>query len=225
MAGCHSLETSRVHTAISGPDGRYELPVPPGAGHLLVLGPTPDYVPVETSTGVLEGGKPGAGASMPTRSSPWKRVRRGARKPSTSGCAAASRCAAVSSVPTTSPPARSSWSQRSFRVSGYKLGYNPDVLRCTAGQFELPGCDPDRPNIVYLLDPEHRLGATVRLTRESATAPATVRLRPCGSARAQLVDADGKPLAKYRPWFSYLLAEGEPPRIYMGDFDYALEAD
>ena len=46
-----AIEPSRLNTAISGPDGRFELPVPPEPSHLLVLGPTPDYVAVESSYG------------------------------------------------------------------------------------------------------------------------------------------------------------------------------
>src|SRR5262249_51895642 len=46
-------------TAISGPDGRFQLSVLPGPGHLLVLGPTLDYLPVETSWVELEYGHPG----------------------------------------------------------------------------------------------------------------------------------------------------------------------
>jgi hypothetical protein len=112
-----------------------------------------------------------------------------------------------------------------YRVTDYGVGVNPDVLRCANGEFELRGCDPDQPNTAYLLDEANRLGATVELTKQNASEPAIVHLRPCGSARARFVGADGKPLAKLFPWFSYVLASGAPSgRNYFGEFDYPLEA-
>jgi hypothetical protein len=224
--GAFAIEACRVNTAISLPDGRFELPVPTDPGHLLVLGPTPDYLPVETSQGVLEGGKPGKarvyadavvaleGGQEGNEQTVDVRLRRGLtlrgrvlgldKKP-------------VASFILVSP---------SYRVSGYKLGVNPDLLRCANGEFELPGCDPNQPNTAYLLDPANRLAATVQLTKQNASEPAIVHLRPCGSARARLVGADGKPVANYLPWFVYLLASGVPPRspdFYEGD--HALEAN
>jgi hypothetical protein len=220
------IEASCVNTAISQRDGRFELPVPTDPGHLLVLGPTPDYVPVETSAGVLEGGKPGkarvyadavvalAGGHEGDEQAVDVRLRRGL---TLRGRVLGLDKRPVASFILVSP---------SYRVSGYKLGCNPDVLGCANGKFELPGCDPDQPNTAYLLDPANRLGATVKLTKQNTSEPAIVHLRPCGSARARLVGADGKPLANYRPWFVYLLASGVPPRspdFYEGD--HALEAD
>ncbi len=43
----------------AGSDGVFQIAVPPGPGHLLVFGPTHDYVHVETSAGELEHGHPG----------------------------------------------------------------------------------------------------------------------------------------------------------------------
>ena len=53
---------------------------------------------------------------------------------------------------------------------------------------------------VYFLEPERKLGAVVNLSAHSAAGgPVTVRLEPCGSARAWLVDPDGKPVARPVP--------------------------
>ena len=49
----------------AGPDGSFSLAVPPGPGHLLVLGPTPDYVHVETTDGDLDEGVPGRSRCYP----------------------------------------------------------------------------------------------------------------------------------------------------------------
>ena len=65
------------------------------------------------------------------------------------------------------------------------------------GRFEIRGLAPDAEVPVYFLEPERKLGAVVNLSAKSAAGgPVTVRLEPCGSARAWLVDPDGKPVAK-----------------------------
>jgi protocatechuate 3,4-dioxygenase beta subunit len=63
------------------------------------------------------------------------------------------------------------------------------------GRFEIRGLAPDDEVPVYFLEPEPKLGAIVKLSARSG-GPVTVRLEPCGSARAWLVDPDGKPIAK-----------------------------
>ncbi len=63
------------------------------------------------------------------------------------------------------------------------------------GRFELHGLDPDAEVPVHFLDPQHKLGATARFSGKSAAGePITVRLEPCGTATARLVNPDGKPL-------------------------------
>jgi hypothetical protein len=66
--------------------------------------------------------------------------------------------------------------------------------RVRDGHFALHGLEPDAQVVAYLLDPERKLGATVQFSgRSGANGPITVRLRPCGAARARLVGPDGKP--------------------------------
>jgi len=219
-----AIEPARLNTAVSGPDGRFELPVPPEPAHVLILGPTRDYVPVETSVTEIAGGKPGgkrlyADAVVALGPGPEGsertldvRLRRGVTlRGKVQG-------------PDDKPAESCVLFSNSYRVNGYGAYCPIDLLQCADGRFELPGCDPDRTHTAHLLDLGRRLGATVELTKKNATEPATVRLLPCGSARAQLVDTDGKPLAKYRPEFNYLLTEGATRDFYLGNNDYALEA-
>ena len=68
------------------------------------------------------------------------------------------------------------------------------------GRFEVHGLDPDTEVPVYFLDPKRKLGGVVNLSGKSAAGgPVTVRLEPCGAARARLVDPDGKPVAGRLP--------------------------
>ena len=80
--------------------------------------------------------------------------------------------------------------------SGYYHGTAP------SGRFELHGLDPDTDFPVYFFQPKRKLGAVVQLSGKSAAGgPMTVRLQPCGTAVARLVDAGNKPLAGYRDEF------------------------
>ena len=66
------------------------------------------------------------------------------------------------------------------------------------GRFELHGLDTDTEVPVYFLDPNRKLGATAHFSGKSTSGgPVTVRLEPCGTARARLVGPDGKPLGNF----------------------------
>jgi hypothetical protein len=71
------------------------------------------------------------------------------------------------------------------------------------GHFELHGLDPNTEVPVYFLQPNRKLGATVPISgKSSADGPITVRLEPCGAARARLVAPGTKPVPKYHDQFS-----------------------
>ena len=65
-ASIHFFQTSgngrleKLPDVASKEDGTFQAALPPGEGHALVLGPTLDYIPKETSGGMLSGsGRPG----------------------------------------------------------------------------------------------------------------------------------------------------------------------
>ena len=61
------------------------------------------------------------------------------------------------------------------------------------------GSTPIRDVPVYFLEPKRKLGATVHLSGKSAAGgQMTVRLQPCGTAQARLVDPNGQPVAGYQ---------------------------
>ena len=63
------------------------------------------------------------------------------------------------------------------------------------GHFEVHGLDPETDVPVHFLQPDRKLGATVRVSgKMAAQGPVTVRLEPCGLAMARLVGPDGKPV-------------------------------
>jgi RNA polymerase sigma factor (sigma-70 family) len=80
------------------------------------------------------------------------------------------------------------------------------------GTFAIPALDPKATYPLHFLDARRNLGAVVELPGKKAGGePVTVRLSPCGSARARFVDAKGKPLADYRPLVWLLLPPGPHP--------------
>ncbi len=80
------------------------------------------------------------------------------------------------------------------------------------GRFELAGFDPDRAEPVYWLDADHSWGATVELSGKQAGEELTVRLQPCGRAKARFVGPDGKPAAikQIYIYFQILMTPGGP---------------
>jgi hypothetical protein len=178
----------------AGPDGSFSLAVPPGPGHLLVLGPTPDFVHVETTDGDLDEGAPGYHRSYPDALVALD-LKPGAGphevKPTLRrGVTIRGRVVG----PDGKPVARATLVCRSYQPTAYY--YRQDFLPVRDGAFELPGCDPDKPSTVYVIDTEHNTGATAELSAgEAARGPVTVRLAPCGSVSFRVVDPSGKPFA------------------------------
>ncbi len=201
----HSDEED-FETAISGPDGRFEFGVLPGPGHLLVLGPTLDYLPVETSWGQLEYGRPGGLRYYPDGLVALE-TKPGAEAQDVTlelrrGVTLQGRVVGPDGKPVDRFLGH-------YRPTGFNWWQRRNLLEGRDGRFELPGCDPEKPFTAWLVDPDNELGATVELSaKQAAIQPATVRLERCGSAVAQFVGKDGKRLVNYTPFFSMVITPG-----------------
>jgi hypothetical protein len=70
------------------------------------------------------------------------------------------------------------------------------------GHFEVHGLAPHGEIPVHFLEPKHKLGATAYVIGKLETRKLiTVRLGPCGTAKARLLDSEGKPLPGFNePW-------------------------
>jgi hypothetical protein len=80
------------------------------------------------------------------------------------------------------------------------------------GTFAIPALDPKATYPLHFLDAKRNLGAVVELPgKQAGGEEVTVRLSPCGTARARFLDARGKPLADYRPLLRLLLPPGPHP--------------
>src|SRR5262249_38779768 len=86
--------------------------------------------------------------------------------------------------------------------------------------------DPEKPAPAYFLDAEHEWGAAVELSGKQAGEELTVRLQPCGQARARFVGPDGKPVAKLNVWpYFHLLMTPGAVRGFSADRGEQLAAD
>jgi protocatechuate 3,4-dioxygenase beta subunit len=77
------------------------------------------------------------------------------------------------------------------------------------GKFELPLGDVEAKYRLYFLDAKNQWGAVAEVSGKDKTP--VVRMAACGSARARVVDAQGKPRVGYRPLLWLLLPPGPHP--------------
>ena len=77
-------------------------------------------------------------------------------------------------------------------------------IKVRDGRIEIPGCDPEKPSTFYFFDSEHLLGATVKLSAESApNGPVLIQLQKCGAATVRHKDSQGKPIVGNLPGHPY----------------------
>ena len=198
----------------SGPDGAFQLAARPGPGHLFVTGPTDDYTLQAISRGMVYEGQPGGRAHYahaivacdPKPGGAGLEVNAVLRR----GLTVKGRVVGPDGQPVQDTQM---WSRILLKPTPtiWRLwgGYYHDTAR--DGRFELNGLDPDAETSVYFFEPRREFGATAHLSGESAAGgPVTVRLEPCGTAKARLVDPGGKPVEKYtNPFmFQMVIASG-----------------
>lgn len=218
-----------VTAAVSRADGTFTIAAPPGPGHLFVLGPTLDYIHVETSVGALEYGRPSLIRNYPDALVPLD------LKPGDSprdvavtlrrGVTLRARVETPDGMPAAPFVAMS----RSYLKTGF-LNWQEswNVLEVRDGCLRLPGCDPDRGGTVWLFDRKHSLGLTHTFSgAEASGPPLTLRLQPCGSATVRIVDQQGKPAKSGGVHLYVSFAPGTIMAVtfYSGRDDHDLEGD
>ena len=158
---CHGV----LESAVTAADGSFQLAVPPGPGHLFVIGGTHDYVHVETSVGQLEYGRPSMIRNYPDAIIPLDLKPDGEPQDVKATLRRGVTLRAMVLAPDGKPAAKFTAISRSYIPTGFELfqaGWN--AMQCRDGDLILPGCDPQKGGSVYLYDPEHTLGATVNFS-------------------------------------------------------------
>jgi RNA polymerase sigma factor (sigma-70 family) len=186
----------------SGPDGSFQLAARAAPGCLVIEDPGDDFVLREIGFRMLSEGQPGGSrayahafiACDPQSGSNGPEIHVALRR----GVTVQGRVLAPDGQ-----PARDTWMLsrvilepmpqpwRSWLATFYGTARN--------GRFQIHGLDPDTEVPVYFFDPKRRLGATAHLPGKSAAGgPVSIRLEPCGTATARLIDPGGKPIAGAR---------------------------
>jgi hypothetical protein len=189
---------------VTDDDGRFDICVLPGPGHLLIHGPTPDYVYSEIGERKLSAGKDG-GARLYAHAIVPLDLKPGA-DPHTVTVSLKPAVTVKGRVlgPDGKPVAEALMLSR-LHVNAISSEWNWFPITVRDGRFELHGCDPEKAVPVHFLDAKNKAGATVEISGKQAAEEVTVRLKPCGSASTRLVDGDGKPIPNTKVWL-YLVA-------------------
>ena len=193
-------------------DGSFQIAVPPGKGHVFVFGPTSDFILEEIGSRMLYNGRMGGEryyahdiiayelkAGDPPHEltavlRPGKKVR---------GRVVGPDGQTVEDVAIITR----------LHIQPFNPFWRGDFqLHTRDGEFELRGLDPEKTAPVYFLDADHQWGTTVEFSGKQAGENMTVRLQPCGQAKARLVNPDGKPIAGIFPHFEILGTPGPDGR-------------
>jgi RNA polymerase sigma factor (sigma-70 family) len=189
-------------------DGSFQIAVAPGKGHLLVFGPTGDYVLEEIGLNKLRNDQPG-GQRYHAHAIILYEAKAG---DSPHEVSAALRPGATIKGRVEGPDGQTitdGFILTTLHIEPFNPSWRGDFhVPIRDGRFELHGLDPEGSTRVSLLDPDHEWGATVEVSGKQAGEDLTIRLQPCGKARARFVGPDGKPVAKHRPHFEFVATPG-----------------
>ena len=206
-------------------DGTFQIVVPPGKGHLLVFGPTGDFVLRPIGYRELTRGQPGGWRQYAHAIVPYE-VKAGdpPRETSTAlkpGVTIKGRVEGPDGQTVTDAILLTTLHIEPFSPH-WRGDYRQKVLD---GRFEVHGLDPKGATRISILDTDHEWGATVEVSGEQAGKDLTVRLGPCGRAKARFVGPDSKPIAKHQPTLEFIATPG-PSQLSRSEEDQArLSAD
>ncbi len=189
-------------------DGSFQVVVPPRKGHLLVFGPTPGYVAEEIGYSRLHGDKPG-GPRYCAHAIVAYDVKAGETPHDVNvvlrpGATIKGRVEGPDGQTVTDAFIITTLHIEPTNPFWRSLG----ELKVRDGRFELHGLDPEGSTRVSFLDPAHEWGATVEASGRQAGEDLTIRLQPCGKARARFVGPDGKPIARHQPMLELVATPG-----------------
>ena len=172
----------------TGSDGRFSLPVLPGACSVRVYGPTPDF---ETVSAKLPG------TTHTTIFAHHIARIEVAERGDVPAVKVALRSARSISGTVHHPgtDSGSTFLLASGRVSPVR-GYAALPAPVRGAAFTVPGCREGYTTRAYLLDPGARVGAVIDLTAVTSGAPEpSAQLLACGTIRFRVLGSDGKPRA------------------------------
>jgi hypothetical protein len=195
----------------SGDDGLYQVAVPPGKGHLLVFGPTSDFVLEATSTRMVYSGKPGGRRCYAHKVIPYE-VQTGPDPVEHNASLRAAKTVTIRVVGPNGEAVTNAFYVSALVIRPTNPSWRGDSqTRIADGRFELRGLAPKGNAHVDILDDEHQWGASLEISKEQIGTELTVTLGPCGQAKARFLRPDGRPVVKHDPDFEYIATPGPHP--------------
>ncbi len=210
-AGAGNMST-QVKTAV---DGSFQLAAQPIRGHLAIKGPGADYVLEAIGEGLFFMGQPG-GRRLYSNAFITCDPKPGQAEPQVNVELRRGVTIKGQVIGPDGQPVPDTWmiSRVMLGPSGaVRQAWRGDVHgEARDGRFELHGLDPDTETPIYFLEPNRKLGATVSFSAKVAlTGPVTVRLEPCGTAHARLVDPGGNARAGFsKSWLISMVVTPGP---------------
>ncbi|MCI0705481.1 MAG: carboxypeptidase-like regulatory domain-containing protein, partial [Planctomycetia bacterium] len=211
IAKTHPGVEWRIRAVRTGSDGGFYLVVPPGPGTLQVKAAEPDYIHIETNSNQLNGRASMGGAPyFPDAVVPMSLLpESGVQHPVIKlrrGITVRGRVTGHDGKPVLSALLISP----TYIPDGLEL--KGRTLPVRDGRFELPGCEPGKKVIVWILDPSKKQGAVSEFTAQAGAEP-EVRLAPCVSVRLRVVDTAGKLVPQPKVMNELLLRPGDPVNL------------
>ncbi len=199
-------------------DGSFQLGAMPSPGYLSIKGPSDDYVLQSFGYRMVTEGQPG-GRRIYSHAHAWLDLKPGIGSQEVNVVLRRGATVTGRVLGPDDQPIQDAWifsriilDPRDGPWENWTVGRHGNVRN---GRFEIHGLAPDADVPVYFLDPRRKLGGVVNLSGKSASGgPVSVRLEPCGAARARLVGPGGKPVAGRLPRgyliFSMVVTPGPP---------------
>jgi beta-lactamase regulating signal transducer with metallopeptidase domain len=176
---------------VTKPDGTYQIPVQAGRGTLLAVAPQAEYLAVDVPGRYLSPGRTDSvNQFVPLRLKPGEaahEVNLQLRRTVT--------IRGRLEGPDGKPLVEARMFSHRVGAPSYNVHLLKSVESIQGGRFEVRESDPGSTYRLFFLDPRKQVGAFVEVTGKERTSGLTVKLLPCGSAMAQVVDHGGKPLA------------------------------
>ncbi|HTU23026.1 MAG TPA: sigma-70 family RNA polymerase sigma factor [Gemmataceae bacterium] len=220
----------RVLTAL---DGSYSIAVPPGPARLLVTAPTPDYIAQPIGSALLHLDKPG-GDALYYHAVATLNLKKDEKQKEMSFTLRRGVTLKGTVVDPDGKPVKDAVLLVGHFRPPWEKALSP--IEIHDGHWQLRGCDPERTyHVLFLATPDKpqlvltgegvgsngglmvpqltglkvKFGATLEVSaKDAGKEPLEVRLKPTGSARLHMVDAQGKPVPGSEPSLELVVTQG-----------------
>ena len=190
---------------LSNEQGEFAIAILPGPGWLLVQAPKGNYVFQEIASRKLRAGKSGGQRYY---AHAIHRVNPDGETDSVEATISLSPGATVTGtvVDQQDRPIEEALVITRLNISPNSTTWRGHTNPSMGGRFELSGLDPQKECPVYILDAKQRLGATVDLRANDNST--TVKLSPCGEAKARFINPEGQPHVGFHPGLHMVVTPG-----------------